>query len=36
MDEKEYQENIDAIKENFKKMEECNEKLKKIANNSND
>ena len=30
MDEKEYQENINAIKENFKKMEKCNEELKKI------
>ena len=29
MDEKEYQENINAIKENFKKMEKYNEELKK-------
>lgn len=30
MDENEYNENIEAIKENFKKMEKYNEELKKI------
>lgn len=31
MDDKEFQENIKAIKENFKLMEECNETLKKMV-----
>lgn len=36
MDEKEYQENIEAIKENFRKMNEYNEKLKKITEKKED
>ena len=32
MSEKEYKENINEIKENFKRMEKCNETLKKMIN----